>query len=103
MLSGTAHCGSFRSVLNTTLNLLQQDDTHADIQLVQADTVIGSGGALTLIDQNGNAIGTDESIAIAQNGTVVADGQYGIRLTTAPGDGLYVNYGLKEVDIRAGS
>ncbi|EMO7865590.1 autotransporter outer membrane beta-barrel domain-containing protein [Citrobacter amalonaticus] len=87
---------------DTTLNLLQQDDTHADIQLVQADTVIGSGGALTLIDQNGNAIGTDESIAIAQNGTVVADGQYGIRLTTAPGDGLYVNYGLKEVDIRAG-
>lgn len=87
---------------DTTLNLLQQDDTHADIQLVQADTVIGSGGALTLIDQNGNAIGTDESIAIAQYGTVVADGQYGIRLTTAPGDGLYVNYGLKEVDIRAG-
>ena len=87
---------------DTTLNLLQQDDTHADIQLVQADTVIGSGGALTLIDQNGNAIGTDESIAIAQNGTVVADGQYGIRLTTAPGDGLYVSYGLKEVDIRAG-
>ncbi|MFS9380609.1 autotransporter outer membrane beta-barrel domain-containing protein [Citrobacter sp. ANG330] len=87
---------------DTRLNLLQQDDTRPAIQLVQADTVIGSGGALTLTDQNGNAIGTDESIAIAQNGTVVADGQYGIRLTTAPGDGLYVNYGLKEVDIRAG-
>jgi autotransporter family porin len=87
---------------DTRLNLLQQDDTRPGIQLVQADTVIGSGGSLTLTDQNGNAIGTDESIAIAQNGTVVADGQYGIRLTTAPGDGLYVNYGLKEVDIRAG-
>ncbi|WP_448885029.1 autotransporter outer membrane beta-barrel domain-containing protein [Citrobacter telavivensis] len=87
---------------DTSLNLLQQDDTRPGIQLVQADTVIGSGGSLTLTDQNGIAIGTDENIAIAQNGTVVADGQYGIRLTTAPGDGLYVNYGLKEVDIRAG-
>ncbi|HHG9496587.1 TPA: autotransporter outer membrane beta-barrel domain-containing protein [Citrobacter farmeri] len=87
---------------NTSLNLLQQDDTRPGIQLVQADTVIGSGGSLTLTDQNGTAIGTDENIAIAQNGTVVADGQYGIRMTTAPGDGLYINYGLKEVDIRAG-
>ncbi|WHP30213.1 autotransporter outer membrane beta-barrel domain-containing protein [Trabulsiella odontotermitis] len=87
---------------DTSLNLLQQDDTRADIQLVQADTVIGSGGSLMLTDQNGNAIGTDETVAIAQNGTVVADGLYGIRMTTAPGDGLYVNYGLKEVDIRTG-
>ncbi|AKE61886.1 lipoprotein/autotransporter domain-containing protein [Citrobacter amalonaticus Y19] len=85
---------------DTDLNLLQQDDTHADIRLVQADTVTGSGGSLTLTDQNGNAIGTDENIEIAQNGTVVADGQYGFRMTTAPGDGLYINYGLKEVDIR---
>ncbi|KFB98058.1 putative autotransporter protein [Trabulsiella guamensis ATCC 49490] len=87
---------------DTSLNLLQQDDTRADIQLVQADTVIGSGGSLMLTDQNGDTLGTDETVAIAQNGTVVADGLYGIRMTTAPGDGLYINYGLKEVDIHAG-
>ncbi|WP_235501713.1 autotransporter outer membrane beta-barrel domain-containing protein [Trabulsiella odontotermitis] len=87
---------------DTRLNLLQQDDTRADIQLIQADTVTGSGGSLMLTDQNGDVIGTDETVAIAQNGTVVADGLYGIRMTTAPGDGLYINYGLKEVDIHAG-
>ncbi|EMN3919017.1 autotransporter outer membrane beta-barrel domain-containing protein [Citrobacter farmeri] len=87
---------------DTNLNLLQQDDTHADIKLIEADTVIGSGGSLTLTDLNEETIGTDENISIAQNGTVVADGRYGFRMTTAPGDGLYINYGLKEVDIHAG-
>lgn len=87
---------------DTTLNLLEQDDTHVGMQLIAAQTVQGSGGALVLQDQNGNAIGEDESVAIAQNGTVVADGEYGIRLTTAPDDGLYVNYGLKALTIHAG-
>ncbi|MEC5376745.1 autotransporter barrel domain-containing lipoprotein, partial [Pseudocitrobacter sp. MW920760] len=87
---------------DTTLNLLEQDDTDVSMQLVQAQDVIGSGGALTLTDQNGNPVAENERVAIAQNGTVVADGDYGFRLTTAPGDGLYVNYGLKALDIHAG-
>ncbi len=87
---------------DTTVNLLRQDDANIGTQLVKATTVVGSGGALILADQNGAAIAADKSVQIAQNGTVVADGLYGFRLTTAPGDGLYVNYGLKELDIKAG-
>lgn len=33
---------------------------------------------------------------------MVAEGDYGFRLTTAPGDGLYVNYGLKALNIHGG-
>ena len=44
----------------------------------------------------------DKTLHIAQNGTVVAEGDYGFRLTTAPGDGLYVNYGLKALNIHGG-
>ncbi|EEZ3135905.1 autotransporter outer membrane beta-barrel domain-containing protein [Escherichia coli] len=45
---------------------------------------------------------SDKMLHIAQNGTVVAEGDYGFRLTTAPGDGLYVNYGLKALNIHGG-
>ncbi len=44
----------------------------------------------------------DKTLHIAQNGTVVAEGDYGFRLTTAPGNGLYVNYGLKALNIHGG-
>lgn len=87
---------------DTTLNLLQQDDADIGTQLIEATTTIGSGGSLNLTDNNGNAIGAGQTIAISQNGTIVADGLYDYRLTTAPGDGLYVNYGLKQLDILAG-
>ncbi len=33
---------------------------------------------------------------------MVAEGDYGFRLTTAPGNGLYVNYGLKALNIHGG-
>ncbi len=33
---------------------------------------------------------------------MVAEGDYGFRLTTALGDGLYVNYGLKALNIHGG-
>ncbi len=87
---------------DTTANLLQQDDTGIGVQLVKASIVLGSGGSLTLADQNGTPIAADKTLQIAQSGTTVANGQYGFRLTTAPGDGLYVNYGLKALDILAG-
>lgn len=41
-------------------------------------------------------------VVVEKNGTVVAEGDYGFRLTTAPGDGLYVNYGLKALNIHGG-
>lgn len=86
----------------TTLNLLEHDDNHVDVQLVKAQTVIGSGGSLTLRDLQGDEVEADKTLHIAQNGTVVAEGDYGFRLTTAPGDGLYVNYGLKALNIHGG-
>lgn len=86
----------------TTLNLLEHDDSHVGVQLVKAQTVIGSGGSLTLRDLQGDEVEADKTLHIAQNGTVVAEGDYGFRLTTAPGDGLYVNYGLKALNIHGG-
>ncbi|HAW3623048.1 TPA: autotransporter barrel domain-containing lipoprotein [Escherichia coli] len=86
----------------TTLNLLEHDDSHVGVQLVKAQTVIGSGGSLTLRDLQGDEVEADKTVHIAQNGTVVAEGDYGFRLTTAPGDGLYVNYGLKALNIHGG-
>src|SRR5699024_11997094 len=67
-----------------------------------SQTVIGSGGSLTLRDLQGDEVEADKTLHIAQNGTVVAEGDYGFRLTTAPGDGLYVNYGLKALNIHGG-
>lgn len=86
----------------TTLNLLEHDDSHVGVQLVKAQTVIGSGGSLTLRDLQGDEVEADKTLHIAQNGIVVAEGDYGFRLTTAPGDGLYVNYGLKALNIHGG-
>lgn len=86
----------------TTLNLLEHDDSHVGVQLVKAQTVIGSGGSLTLRDLQGDEVEADKTLHIAQNGTVVAEGDYGFRLTTAPGNGLYVNYGLKALNIHGG-
>lgn len=80
----------------------EHDDSHVGVQLVKAQTVIGSGGSLTLRDLQGDEVEADKTLHIAQNGTVVAEGDYGFRLTTAPGDGLYVNYGLKALNIHGG-
>ncbi|HIA6476226.1 TPA: autotransporter outer membrane beta-barrel domain-containing protein [Escherichia coli] len=40
----------------TTLNLLEHDDSHVGVQLVKAQTVIGSGGSLTLRDLQGDEV-----------------------------------------------
>lgn len=85
-----------------TANLLEQDDTEIGLKLVDAATTTGSGGALTLQDQNGAAISAQQNVDIAQGGSVVAKGTYDFRLTTAPGDGLYVNYGLTQLDLQQG-
>ncbi|KVW77452.1 autotransporter outer membrane beta-barrel domain-containing protein [Burkholderia cepacia] len=84
-----------------TANLLEQDDGNIGVKLVDAKQVVGSGGALVLQDQNGNAIGSTQKVDIAQGGDVVAKATYDFGLTTAPGDGLYVNYGLRELDLQS--
>uniref|UniRef100_UPI000A4D9FFA autotransporter outer membrane beta-barrel domain-containing protein n=1 Tax=Citrobacter sp. CtB7.12 TaxID=1696093 RepID=UPI000A4D9FFA len=87
-------------------SLMTQDDANVGLQLVSAGNVTGSGGNLTLKDQNGNTVTAATQVDIAQDGSVVAKGTYDYRLTTtgASGsdDGLYVNYGLKELDLQQG-
>ncbi|MGQ7114756.1 hypothetical protein ACUOFC_54815, partial [Escherichia sp. TWPC-MK] len=48
--------------------------SHVGVQLVKAQTVIGSGGSLTLRDLQGDEVEADKTLHIAQNGTVVAEG-----------------------------
>jgi autotransporter family porin len=83
-----------------TATLLEQDDGNIGVQLVAADQVIGSGGALSLRDQDEIPISAMQQVEIAQGGETVANGTYDFGLTTAPGDGLYVNYGLRVVDLQ---
>jgi outer membrane autotransporter protein len=86
-----------------TVNLLMQDEANVGVQLVKASTVSGSGGAITLTDQNRKVITAPRQLDISQNGNIVARATYDYRLTSGPSmDGLYVNYGLKELDLQAG-
>ncbi|KFC07069.1 putative transporter, partial [Trabulsiella guamensis ATCC 49490] len=88
----------------TASSLMTQDDSDVVLQLVSAGEVTGSGGNLQLVDQNGNTVSAATQVNIAQDGDVVAKGTYDYRLTTAgesgSQDGLYVNYGLKELDLQ---
>ncbi|WP_274519051.1 autotransporter outer membrane beta-barrel domain-containing protein, partial [Trabulsiella odontotermitis] len=87
---------------DTTTSLMTQDDANVGVQLVSASEVSGNGGSLALQDQSGNAVTDATKVDIAQGGNTVAKGTYDYRLTTAPGDGLYVNYGLKELELQQG-
>ncbi|MCA8711578.1 autotransporter outer membrane beta-barrel domain-containing protein [Escherichia coli] len=86
---------------DTTRPLLQQDEDGILVKLAGSQgTVTGSGGNLDLIDQNGDVISAPVTSNITQNGEVVANGIYDYRLISgANGDGIYINYGLKEVDL----
>lgn len=53
-----------------------------------------------LKDKDGNVISDSITADIAQNGVVVAKGTYDYRLTGGDSDdGLYVSYGLTQVDL----
>ncbi|MDM0043956.1 autotransporter outer membrane beta-barrel domain-containing protein [Variovorax dokdonensis] len=84
------------------VNLLKQDDANIGTRLVSATRVTGHGGGLALQDQQGNAIASARLLDIAQGGETVARGSYDHRLSTAPGDGLYVNWGLTQLDLQQG-
>lgn len=88
---------------NTTLPLLQQDSAGVMVKLAGASgTVTGDGGNLSFIDQNGNVMSEKTFSDITQNGETVAIGTYDYRLTSGDNaDGLYVNYGLTEVELLA--
>ncbi|WET38897.1 autotransporter outer membrane beta-barrel domain-containing protein [Citrobacter enshiensis] len=90
-------------VPSTELSLLEQDDVNLGTRLVAASTATGSAGALSLLDQNGNAITAAQQIDVQQGGSLVAVGTYDYRLSTGASlDGLYVSYGLKQLDLQAG-
>lgn len=88
---------------DTSLALTEQDEHGVLVQLAGSQgTVTGSGGNLTLTDQTGNRISAGVISHITQNDEVVANGSYDYRLTGGDkGDGLYVNYGLTEVELLA--
>ncbi|WP_096955570.1 autotransporter outer membrane beta-barrel domain-containing protein [Escherichia coli] len=52
----------------TTLNLLEHDDSHVGVQLVKAQTVIGSGGSLTLRDLQGDEVEADKTLLLQLGG-----------------------------------
>ena len=86
---------------NTAASLLEQDDQNALLKLASSDgTVTGGAGNLALVDQTANVISGAQQLDISQGGLTVARGTYDYRLTSGQqGDGLYVNYGLKEVEL----
>ncbi|CNM05152.1 autotransporter outer membrane beta-barrel domain-containing protein [Yersinia frederiksenii] len=90
-----------KTQVNSSLPILQQDDTNTQLQLAVSDVVVqGDGGNLVLQDQNGNVITDATTADIAQNGTTVAKGTYDYRLTNGINDdGLYVGYGLTQVEL----
>ena len=90
-----------RPTPDTHIPLLEQDNSNILVQLVSSDGgVVGNGGNLTLTDQSSNAISDAVEADIAQNGVVVAKGTYDYRLTGGDSDdGLYVSYGLTQVDL----
>lgn len=90
-----------RPLPNTHVSLLEQDDTGSLIKLADSyATVQGSGGNLELHDASGNVISDGVTLDIVQGGTTAAKGTYDYRLTSGENnDGLYVNYGLTQVEL----
>lgn len=86
---------------DTHIALLQQDDANTLVQLVSTDgDILGTGGSLVLTDQNGTVISDAVESAVTQGGETVATGTYDYRLTSGENnDGLYISYGLKQLDL----
>ncbi len=89
-----------RPAPNDRLSLLEQDDDNALIRLATSDSAVqGGAGNLTLLGADGNPINDAVTVDIAQNGETVARGTWDYRLTSGSGDGLYINYGLTQVEL----
>lgn len=86
---------------DTALNLLQQDDAQVALKLAgSTGQVTTYGGNLQLIDSKGNSISDATTTTVEQNGVTVANATYDYRLTSGEaGDGLFVNYGLKTLEL----
>lgn len=90
-----------------TLPLMEQDDglQKTSMMLVNAKgaEIIGSGGGLSLVDQNGKVLSNALTSKVIQNGVHVANAGYDWKLTTSGSEeeasGLYLTYGLNEVQL----
>lgn len=95
-----AEFNNTQPIPDSRLPLLEQDDQGAGVKLVNANSVTGTGGSIQLVDQNGDAISDARTLDLSQNGVKVAEGTYDFGLTAgAASDGLYVNYGLQQVNL----
>ncbi|BCG09059.1 autotransporter outer membrane beta-barrel domain-containing protein [Buttiauxella agrestis] len=85
------------------LSLMEQDDAQTLVKLADsAASVSGSGGNLELRDQDDNVISDSVTVDITQQGATVAKGTWDYRLTSGDNaDGLYINYGLKQVELQS--
>lgn len=87
----------------THLSILEQDDDMMGTQLVASQTAVtGNVADIALRDQDNNLIPDPTKLFIKQNGENVARGSYGTALTTGSNnDGLYVGFGLTQVELLA--
>lgn len=85
-------------------SLMEQDDATTLVQLAGADgTVKGTGGQLNLVDEDGTLISDVQHLDIVQDGNTVAKGIWDYQMVSSSdgitSDGLYIAYGLKEVEL----
>lgn len=94
------------SVVNDSLTMqdvLVSDQGDVTTMLVKAnDTVTGSAGNLTLVDQHGNTVGSSKTLKIQdEGGNAVADGEYGLGLAVK-NNNLGLAYQLNKVRVHDG-
>ncbi|HID8743713.1 TPA: autotransporter outer membrane beta-barrel domain-containing protein [Enterobacter mori] len=85
-------------------SLMEQDDATTLVQLAGVDgAVTGTGGQLNLVDEDGNVISDVQQLDIVQDGNTVAKGTWDYQMVSSSdginSDGLYIAYGLKEVEL----
>lgn len=85
-------------------SLMEQDDATTLVQLAGAEGAVkGTGGQLNLVDENGSVISDVQHLDIVQDGNTVAKGTWDYQMVSSSdgitSDGLYIAYGLKEVEL----
>ncbi|HGH4678076.1 TPA: autotransporter outer membrane beta-barrel domain-containing protein [Enterobacter bugandensis] len=85
-------------------SLMEQDDATTLVQLAGAEGAVkGTGGQLNLVDEDGNLISDVQHLDIVQDGNIVAKGTWDYQMVSSSdgitSDGLYIAYGLKEVEL----
>ncbi|MEN3930848.1 autotransporter outer membrane beta-barrel domain-containing protein [Microvirga sp. W0021] len=84
------------------LNLLSQDD-NAQVKLIDASGTVTGAGGLTLTDLDGNVISmSNHQVDIISGGQTVAVGSYDYIFSGKDNDGVYLGYGLKQLDLQSG-